>query len=217
MGKASFLDTPLCVCYTLAHFFRINIVMDATATYLNFVDLFMVIVIVAIARSGARKGVIAEIFSLLGIACVTFVALHYCVRFAQTLRVLFFGENASTEFLAFNILGILVFVIFIVINKGWVLILKIKFPEKIDRYGGIGLSLARSYFICGLIFFALLLSNHKYITPEARQAVSCHVFRYVAVDLYKSMHSNLIEPFFPNEKFSEEACHLVVKKKKKRK
>lgn len=190
--------------------------MDATATYLNFVDLFLAIMIVAIIRSGARKGIIAEVFKLLGISCVIFVTLHYYARFANVLRVQFFGKEASTEFLAFSILGILVFVIFILISKWWVLVLKIKFPEKIDRYGGIVLSLMRSYFACGLIFFVLILAKHEYVSPGARQSVSCHIFRYVAVDFYKATHSVLVEKFFPNERVSEDACSLITTKKEKK-
>ena len=190
--------------------------MDVTATNLNIVDLFMAIVIATIICSGTRKGIITEVFKLLGIFCTIFITLHYYERFADVLKVQFFGKKAATEFFAFNILGILTFVIFILISKGWVLILEIKFHEKIDRFGGFILSLIRSYFACGLIFFVLLLASHKYVSPRARQSVSRDVFRYVAVDFYRATYSALIEKFFPNEKLNEEAFKLVIKKKEKR-
>ena len=191
--------------------------MDTTATNPNIVDFFMAIVIVTIICSGARKGIIAEVFKLLGIFCTIFVTLHYYERFADVLRIQFFEKEASTEFFAFSVLGILTFVTFVLISKGWILILKIKFHEKIDRYGGAVLSLARSYFACGLIFFVLLLANHEYVLLRARKSVSRDILRYVAVDFYRAAYSALIEEFFPNEKLNEEAFKLVVKKKDKKK
>ena len=100
--------------------------MDATTINPNIVDLLMVIVIVTTVYLGARKGIITEVFKLLGIFCTLFIALHYYAQFAAVLRTQFFGKEASVEFLAFSILGILVFAIFILISKGWTLILKVK-------------------------------------------------------------------------------------------
>jgi len=74
---------------------------------------------------GKKGGVVAEFVKLLGISCTIFITLHYYVRFADFLRVQFFGKDASTEFFAFSLLAILIFLIFVIITKGWALILKV--------------------------------------------------------------------------------------------
>ena len=89
------------------------------------------------------------------------------------------------------------------------------FKGQIDRFGSVVLSLIRSYFTCGLIFFVLLLTNHGYVSSKARQSISRDLFCYIAVDFYRASYSILIEKFFPNEKFNEEAVKLVKKKKKR--
>lgn len=191
--------------------------MDTTVTYLNIIDLFMAVVVATIICSGARKGIIVEVFKLFGIFCTIFIALHYYVRFAGVLKGPFFGKEASPEFFAFSVLAILIFVGFILISQGWTLILKIGIHEKVDRYGGIILSSIRSYFTCGLLFFALILSNHKYISLQARQSVSSHVFRYVAVDTYRATYSALIEKFFAKEARNEKSLDLIIGKQEKKK
>ncbi|MCK5013045.1 MAG: CvpA family protein [Candidatus Omnitrophica bacterium] len=191
--------------------------MEATATHLNIIDIFMAFVIAGVISWGAREGIITEIFKLLGVFCAIFVTLHYYAGFADFLKVQFFGEDVSTELFALTVLGVLTFVTFILISKGWVLILKIKIHEKIDRYGGIVLSLVESYFACGLIFFALLLANYDYVLTKTRQSMSRNIFGYVAVDFYRATYSNVIEKFFPSEKINEEAFKVITEKKKKKK
>lgn len=190
--------------------------MDGISTYPNLIDLFMAIIIAVVIHSGARKGISTEIFKLFGMFCAIFVALHYYARFADVLRVQFFGKDASTELTAIIILSVLIVVIFLLISRGWSLILKYEFHQKVDWYGGIIIALARSYFVCGLVFFILLLSNHKYISSEAWRSVSRITFRYVAVDFYKTTYTLLISKMFPGEKVNKEAYAVVFQKKKKK-
>ncbi|MBN1869475.1 MAG: CvpA family protein [Candidatus Omnitrophica bacterium] len=189
--------------------------MGTTTAHLNAVDLFLIIVIVTTVYMSARKGIIFEGFMLLGVVCVNFVSVHYYVRFANVLRIQFFGKQAATAFPAFGLLSLLIFVVFLMISKGWNLILKINFHKKIDRYGGIILSLVRSYFGCGLIFFALLLVNQEHASSRARQSVSYPIFRHVAVDFYRATYSVLIARFFPKEPFNEKALDLITEAKNK--
>ncbi len=196
--------------------FLINTInIYATVTYLNTVDLLMAIVITTIICTGWRRGIISEFVKLFGIFCTIFFALHYYVRFADVLRVQFFGKNASTEFFAFILLAILFSVTFIFISQGWVLILKLKPREVVDRYGGLFLGVLRGYFTCGLLFFALILVRHSFVTPEAQRSVSSVMFRHVATDFYEATYSGLVEVYFPEEEINEEAFKLTATKTKK--
>ena len=187
--------------------------MNAAVTSLNAVDLLMAVVIAAILVAGWRGQVISEFIKLLGIFCATFIALHYYIHFANFLKFQFFGKDASTEFPAFAVLAVLFCAVFVVISYGWVLILKLKLPPKIDRYGGSALALVRSYFTCGLIFFMLILAQHPTITPMAKTSVSCAIFRHVAENFYRAAYAALIENFFPGEKMNAEALAVTAKRK----
>jgi len=189
--------------------------MYGMAARLNTVDVFMAVVIATIICIGRRGGIISESIKLLGIFCTIFIALHYYIRLADYLKDQFIGPDAATEFFAFSLLAILAFVAFIFISHGWVLILKIKIPAAVNRWGGLALSLARSYFTCGLLFFMLLLAQHEYATTRAQQSVSRVIFRSVAADLYKAAYATLIEDFFPEEKVNLEVFEIMAGKQRK--
>jgi len=184
--------------------------MYAAAMNLNAVDVVMAVVMAAIICTGRRGGIVSELVKLFGIFCTIFITLHYYVHFADFLRVQFLGKDASTEFFAFCVLAISVFAIFILVTRGWVLIVRIKLKAAVDRWGGTILALIRSHFTCGLIFVALFLSGHNYATPKAQQSVSRLIFRNAATDLYKLSYVTFIQGFFPGEKMNEDVFKLVA-------
>ena len=180
------------------------------------VDLFLAMIMAVIICTGWRSGVIAEFVKLFGIFCTVFITLHYYERFADFLRVQFFGKDASTEFVAFCILAVLFAVMFLAISRGWTQILKLNFPAAVDRYGGLSLAIVRSYFTCGLVFFGLILLQHSFITPEAKRSVSGVIFRYVATDMYRASYASLVRRSFPGENINEEAIKLMAPKTQKK-
>jgi uncharacterized membrane protein required for colicin V production len=189
--------------------------MDMTAIYPNVVNLVMVIVLVAMVYTGGRRGVIVEGFQLFGIFCSLFFTVHYYGRFADFLRVQFFGKETSTELIAFTLLGIWIYAVFVLIGKGWVLILKIEVRKKLDLYGGGILALMQGYFMCGMIFFALLLTNNASLYSGAQNSASSRVFRYVAVDFYRAGYSGFVAKIFKGEPFNQKALDVVLQKKKR--
>lgn len=187
----------------------------ATVSGLNGVDVFVAIVLATVIYVGRRGGLIAETVRLAGTFCTIFVSFHYYKKFADVLRVQFFGKEASTEFFAFSLLAVGTFLVFVLVSRGWVLILRIKPYEWIDKWGSLVLSLIRGYWLCGLVFVVLLLADHDYATPRARQAVSGLMFRAAATDLYKASYSRFIENIFPGEKINEEVFKLVAEEQEK--
>lgn len=179
------------------------------------VDLFMAIIVAAVICMGRKDGIVAEIIKLFGVFCTVFITLHYYVRLADFLRVQFFGKDAETEFFAFTLLAVTVFISFILISKGWSLILDIKSFAVVDRWGRLILSLIRSYFIGSLVFLALILSQHANATPLAQKSVCGFVFRNGAVKLYKVSYSTFIEKYFPSEKINLDVIDLIKEKPEK--
>ena len=193
--------------------------MNAPITALGFnsVDILIVVIIASAIYIRRKDGIVAELFKLLGIFCTIFITLHYYARFADFLRVQFFGKEAATEFFAFCLLFSVFFLTFAFISGGWSLILKIKSFAIVDRWGNVVLSLVRGYFICSMIFLALILSGQDFFVSRARKSVSNALFSGAAVELYRASYSNLVEKFFPDEEVSEAAFKLIGKESGKTK
>lgn len=176
---------------------------------LNSIDLLMAIVITAVIFIGRKEGLIAGLFKLFGIICVIFITLHYYAQFADILRDQIFGKKMATEFFAFCLLAIPTSFLFIFICHGWVLIIRFKIFAAIDHWSGLILAMIRSYFICGLLFIALLLVGHSYATPRARSSVSNLFLGHAAVGLYKLAYTDVIQKYFPVEEINEHVFMLV--------
>jgi len=194
---------------------RIPISINVVDGGINAVDLFMAIIVAAVICMGRKDGIVAEIIKLIGIFFTVFITLHYYVRFADFLRVQFFGKDAETELFAFTLIAVAVSVSFIFITKGWSLILEIKSIAVIDRWGRLIFSLIRSYFVGSMVFLALILSQHATVTPLAQKSVCAILFHNGAVNLYKASYSFLIEKYFPGEKINQDVIELIEGKPKK--
>jgi uncharacterized membrane protein required for colicin V production len=183
--------------------------MPTSTLGLNGVDLLMAVILASTVYIRRTDGIVAELFKLFGIFCMVFITLHYYERLADVLRVQFFGKEADTEFVAFGILAVSVFLAFFFISGGWPIILKIKSVEIIDRWGNVALSLVRGYFVCSMIFLALLLSNIDPFVSKTRSSMSSAMFSGGAVGLYRASYSGIIEKFFPGEPVNEEVFKLI--------
>lgn len=178
---------------------------------LNGIDLLMAVVIASVVYVRRKDGVVAELVKSFGIFCMVFITLHYYARFAGFLRVQFFGQEVKTEFFAFCLLSASIFLGFAFISSGWSLILRIKSFEIIDRWGNVFLSLIRGYFICSMIFLAMVLSGNDNLTSSAKQSVSRVFLSSAAGELYKATYFNIVKKFFSSEEINAEVFILIEK------
>ena len=79
------------------------------------------------------------------------------------------------------------------------------------------LSPVRGYFICSMIFLALILSGKDFFVSGARKSASRILFSGAAVELYKVSYSILVEKYFPDERINEASFHLIGKESGKTK
>ena len=205
------------MCYTLALFHWFSVPNHFSAMNLNEIDVLMAVVIATIVFIGRKEGLMAGLFKLFGILCVIFITLHYYVHLADFLRAKFFGEKTATEFFAFILLAMPMTLLFILISNGWVLILKVKTLAAIDRWGGVALALVRSYFVCGLLFVALVLSGHSYAAPRAMASVSRAIFGYAAVGFYARIYTSFVQKYFPDDKINEHPFGVIAQEPGKKK
>ena len=184
---------------------------------LNGIDFLMAIVITAVVYIRRKDGVVAELVKSLGIFCMVFITLHYYARFADFLRVQFFGQEVKTEFFAFCLLSVSIFLGFVFISSGWTLILEIKSFEIVDRLVHVVFSLVRGCFICSMIFLALILSRQEFLASRVKKSISGLLLSGVAVEIYRVSYSSLVEKIFPGEKINEAIFELIGKKSGKTK
>ena len=173
----------------------------------NWVDVFLLFYIVLIIKDGEKSDVVTEVLKLIGILLGTFISLHYYVVLGHFIQGTIFVPAGMEQLYGYGILlaGIVLLIPFI--RRGWLVLLNVELPVKIEKTGRILLSFIRAVLLCGLIFVALLLSNRASIIQGARESFSARLIGRLSFNIYKVMMAGITK-IIPMEKANEEIFSL---------
>ena len=175
----------------------------------NWIDLLMVGFLVTFVYFNRKNGVIYEGFQLLGTYLATLITIHYYVAFADYARKEFFVPPSVNEIFAFIIIALLITLIFSVIRIGWFKILAVEIPVRVDQWGGIFLSLIRSYLVGSLVVLAIIISGNNIVSQYAKVSWSRDLMAIPTINLYKSSYEGFITKVSNQEKINEKIFKLV--------
>lgn len=183
--------------------------MYALNLNVNLVDVLMLCIIIRGCYVGAKSGLPAEVFRLLSVVCVTFIVVHYYSPLAQFLHEKLFISEKTSEFAAFVIWMLAAFLVFFLIREGWLVLVKSEPKAAVHHWAAAAGSLVTSYFVCGLVFLALALSNNGDVQQQLQRSISRLVWSRTAGNLYNVSYGALVRPFFPDEKPNQRISRLM--------
>ena len=183
--------------------------MYALSLNVNLLDVLMLGIIVRGYYVGSKTGLIAETFRLWSVICSTFIVVHYYPFLAQFLQEKLFISEKVYEFVAFVLWMGIAFLIFFLIREGWLLLFKVERKSVFNKWTGGILSLATSYFLCGLIFLAFVLLNNDFVRQQVDSSLSRVVWSKTSGNLYKACYGVIVRPFFPGEKLNPQVMKLI--------
>ena len=183
--------------------------MYALSLNVNLLDALMLCVIVRGYYVGSKTGLIAETFRLGSVICSTFIVVHYYPFLAQFLRDQLFISEKVYEFVAFVLWIAIAFVICFFIREGWLLLFKVERKSAFNKWTGGILSLATSYFVCGLIFLAFVLLNNDFTHQQLESSLSRAVWSKTSGNVYQACYRAVVRPFFPGEQPNPRVMKLI--------
>lgn len=133
---------------------------------INWVDLFVLILLVRGTYVGLRRGFLNEIFKIFGIIVALFVSIRYYPKAAQFLSTQVFFSKLSpslNEGISFACLMLAVMLIFIL---GRVIVrfaIHLEVAPLLEKIGGVVCGFIRGSIIAGLILFGLNLLPVDYL------------------------------------------------------
>ncbi len=188
-------------------------------TGINWIDILLVCVCARAVFIGFKTGFITEFFKTTGLLFSIFVTLNYYT----TLTVLFAAQVTLFELPMVAILmflalwGVTTYV-FKLVREGLMMVFSVQAHPAVDRVGGLFLSCLRGVVVCGMVFYALLLSYSPDILRMAQSSWSRQVVSYLPTGIYAGIFNGFVVKFFPGEKISNEALlvpELLENKKAK--
>lgn len=141
-------------------------------TKINWIDIFIFIVIVRSIYIGINHGFVIEIFKLLGLASAIFCSLHFYVKLALFLKEYTPLSNHALEIFSFISLIVVGNFIFIIIRKIFLLIFKQEVTNIFSKFLGCGIAFLRGILLSGLVINLFILVNTEYLVKSVNKSYS---------------------------------------------
>jgi len=172
---------------------------------INWIDIFVVIILLRICYISIKNGMPLEFFKLLGIFTAAYLSLHYYVSLA-----VFFNEclpknipEGLVGFTAFIILAALGYLIWVLLRQVFFKFVKVEPVPKLNKWAGIIFGVSRGFLFLSLIFFAFVISPLPYLKNSVKYSYSGKFIFKIAPRTYGIIWSSLVSKFTAGEKFND--------------
>jgi uncharacterized membrane protein required for colicin V production len=173
---------------------------------INWVDVFVVILILRVGYVAWKTGLPVEFFKLLGTITAIYLPCHYYTKLADFFRANLFAGKAALEFLDFPVfllLAILGYLVFKLLRSVFSRFIKAEAVANLNNWGGLILGAVRGILLTGLIIFMLVLSNLSYLKNSVNDSYLGNRLLKVVPATYSWLWNSITSKFMPGEKFNE--------------
>jgi len=176
---------------------------------MNWVDIVMVVLLALGINSGRKSDFFTELLILLGVLFASCFSLHFYVRFGNILNEKLVLPPNSQELLAFIIISGVLLCLTLLAKGGWLVIIKVQINRHVDNWGALTFAILKSYFLCGLALFALLISGNPAYKSFAEESFSYKVFRKAPHWIYSICYTGFIGNLFSEEPMNQKAFRVI--------
>jgi len=174
---------------------------------INWVDIFIVIILIRAGYVALKNGLASEFFKILGLVFCSYLALHYHSGIVDLVQNRLGFKKVSTGFLNFVFFVILAaagYALFVLLRKIFSRFIKMEAIPTLNKWGGFFLGILRGLFLASLILFILVISEIQYFRKSIRSSASGRFVLRIAPVAYNSLWRDIVSKFFPSEKLNEQ-------------
>lgn len=178
---------------------------------INWVDIFVALLILRILYISAKTGVVVEVFKLIGIIVTIYISLHYYTTFSDYLINRVPVKQLSLKFLDFVTFVSLVFLtyaLFVLIRNLFCHFIKMEAEPALSKWGGFILGIFRGVLAASLIISILSISSINYLNDSARKSYFGGRLFGISLRAYSVLWNNLMSKFMTNEKFNKQVLKI---------
>ncbi len=185
---------------------------------INWIDIFVIILLVRICYIAGEHGLLLESFKFLGTLSAVYLSLHYYKGLSDSIQNSIGLEDPPTHlFNLFSviILAIIGYGIFALLRKGFSKLVKMEAEAHLNRWGGLVLGIIRGFLFSSLIIFIFVVSDSEYLNKSVISSYSGEYVFKIAPATYSSLWNNFFSKFMPQEKLNEAIPELEKLESKK--
>ncbi|MBI4706543.1 MAG: CvpA family protein [Candidatus Omnitrophica bacterium] len=185
---------------------------------INWVDLFVITLLLRVCYVAAGTGILIESFKIAGTIFATYFSLHYYSDLAGFLKDRFGSEYIPLtllEFISFFILAFGVYLLFVFLRKIFCRFVKMEAVENLNKWGGLIIGVIRGLLLISLFTFGFVLSNISYFQESLQHSYTGRRIFYLAPSVYRWSWENIASKFSSDDKMNEAVLKAEDKIKEK--
>ena len=178
----------------------------STLKQFNWVDVFVVVILIRVCWAGIKGGFLAEFFKTLGTISAIYLSLHYYIGLSDSIRERIPLKNVPLDFLDFVffiVLAITGYLLFVILRQAILKFINIQPIPKLNKWGGFSLGIIRAFLLTSLLIFMLLISTISYLKKSVVNSFSGEYFSKIAPGVYSSLWNGVASKFMAKEKFNQ--------------
>lgn len=171
----------------------------------NWVDIFIVILLIRIFYISIRSGLAIEIFKVAGTVLAIFLSLHHYTNLADIIKLRLTSEKVPIEFLdflCFVFLAFLGYLIVALLCKVFSRFIKIEAVPALNKWGGLTLGVVRGFLLSSIVIYVLSISGISYFKNSVIDSYFGKRLFKIAPVTYGKIWSGFVSKFVPKEKFN---------------
>lgn len=178
----------------------------STLKQFNWVDIFVVILLLKTCYIAMKNGFSIELFKLLGTVLATYLSLHYYLIFSDYIGSRIGVNNIPLAYLTsliFVVLAILGYLVFVVLRIVFYRFIKMEAVPNLNKWGGLIFGLARGVLLVSLIIFILVRAPFGYLKGSVTGSYSGKRLFKIAPSVYSGLWNNIASKFITQEKYNQ--------------
>lgn len=183
--------------------------------YPNWVDIFIIIVLVKIGYTALKTSLPIEFFKLLGTILAVYLSLHYYIALLAIIGNFKGIAAESISLLFLIILALLGYFVFVFLRRIILRLINIEAENQINVWGGFILGMARGVLSVSLIVYILVISPINYLRTSALNAYSAKYLVKAAPATYGFLWNKIMSKFMAKEEINENVFEVTAEPRKK--
>lgn len=178
---------------------------------LNWLDIFVVIILIRICYTAVKTGFPVELFKILGLILAAYLSLHYYSRLSLFVSTLLGSKNISPLFLSllsFIFLAGTGLLVFSFLRRIFFKFVKMEAVSALNKWGGFVLGIARGFLFASLLIFIFVMSRADYLKKTVTTSYCAKGVFKIAPAAYVWIFEELVSKFTAAEKFNQAVFDL---------
>jgi len=171
----------------------------------NWVDIFVLIILVRTIYVSAKVGFPITLFKLFGTISAIYLSMHYYSGLSGFLAKSFLIEKIPLQFLDFLVflaLAELGYIVFVLLRSVFYHFVKVEAISTLNKWGGLAVGIIRSALLCGLVIFIMAISSVGYFESSVKYSYLGRRFFSIGPGTYSFLWNSVASKFFTQEKIN---------------